>query len=107
MTGPKLVRDKIPQVAAGRGDTMRVRTAQPDEMPGLLSDKLDEEIAEYRAAGSREERLAELADVLEVLHALAALDHASPRLLEERRALKAERRGGFSAGIVWAGDDGG
>lgn len=103
----KLVRDKMPEIAAGRGYTMRARVAPAAEMPRLLSDKLDEEIAEYRAAGSREERLSELVDVLEVLHALAALDQASPRLLEERRALKAEQRGGFGAGIVWAGDDGG
>lgn len=99
----KLIRDKIPAIAACRGDAMEVRVAAPKEMPGLLRAKLTEEVDEYLASGDPEE----LADVLEVLHTLALMHGYSPKWLEERRALKANLRGGFGAGIVWAGDDGG
>jgi predicted house-cleaning noncanonical NTP pyrophosphatase (MazG superfamily) len=101
VTGPKLIRDRIPQIAADRGDTMTIRVAASGEMVDLLRAKLAEEVAEYLGSSDP----AELADVLEVLHALARMHGFAPSWLEQRRALKAEQRGGFAAGIVWAGDD--
>lgn len=101
----KLVRDRIPLIAAGNGDTMRIRVAAPGEMPGLLGAKLREEVAEYPATPQGDER--ELVDILEVLHGLASCHGRTPEWLEGQRAVKARERGGFSAGLVWAGDDGG
>ncbi|WP_216651584.1 nucleoside triphosphate pyrophosphohydrolase [Actinomadura litoris] len=92
----KLVRDRIPEIirSAGRGADTRV--AGPEEYRALLRAKLYEEAGEYVASGEPEE----LADLLEVLHALAAVDGITPDDLEARRAAKWERRGGFAERIV-------
>ncbi|MFC5187687.1 nucleoside triphosphate pyrophosphohydrolase family protein [Actinomadura harenae] len=45
----------------------------------------------------------ELADVLEVVHALAALHGVSPAGLEKARAAKAGERGGFAGRVVLRG----
>jgi predicted house-cleaning noncanonical NTP pyrophosphatase (MazG superfamily) len=63
-----------------------------------LRAKLDEEIAEFDAAADREARLDELADVLEVVVALAASAGDSEDELNRRRADKAAARGAFADG---------
>ncbi|GGK90930.1 nucleoside triphosphate pyrophosphohydrolase [Deinococcus radiotolerans] len=90
MTG-KLVRDRIPELFGGQ-----IRTLTEGEYRAALRAKLEEEVAEYLNAGEAEE----LADVLEVLRALAALHGLSPEELEALRRAKADARGGF-AGRVW------
>lgn len=66
----KLVRDKIPEIIESSGRACHYRIASDDEHKHLLIEKLDEEVAEYGESGSLEE----LADVMEVLIALAASD---------------------------------
>jgi Uncharacterized conserved protein len=88
----KLVRDKIPELYAE--GTYRV--ARPDEYAALLRDKLVEETGEYLAARDPEE----LADVLEVVRALARTHGLDLADLERLRAEKAARRGGFAGGVV-------
>ncbi|MGK5550057.1 nucleoside triphosphate pyrophosphohydrolase [Actinomadura kijaniata] len=97
-TGPveKLVRDRIPEIIQASGATPNTRVATEDEYATLLRAKLYEEVAEYTA----ENDPAELADILEVLHALAALHGLTPEELETLRAAKASERGGFQARIV-------
>ncbi|MFC9977687.1 hypothetical protein ACFVH6_42975 [Spirillospora sp. NPDC127200] len=94
----KLVRDRIPDVIRQSGRTPDTRVAPEGEYAALLRAKLYEEAGEYTAAGDP----AELADILEVVHALAALHGLSPDDLEERRAAKAAARGGFADRIVLA-----
>lgn len=72
------------------------RVLNTDEYPAALHAKLTEEVAEYLDAHDPQE----LADVLEVLHALAALHGLTPEQLEAMRAAKAQARGGFG-GRVW------
>ena len=96
----KLVRDKIPDVIRSKGDTPITRTASREEYHQALDDKLTEEIREWRESGDPEE----LADVMEVVHALANTRGISASQLEEMRAAKHEERGGFSAGIIWEGN---
>ncbi|BDP42205.1 hypothetical protein DAETH_21740 [Deinococcus aetherius] len=91
----KLVRDRIPHLFPAYA--YRV-LAEAEYRPALL-DKLEEETQEYLADRTPEE----LADVLEVLHALAALHGLTPEGLEELRARKAAERGGF-VGRVWLED---
>lgn len=67
----KLIRDKIPELAAARGEVLDVRVADEGEMYDLLVDKLVEEAAELRAARTDAEKDDELADVVEVVLALA------------------------------------
>lgn len=95
----KLIRDHIPTIAAANGDRLAVRTASPDELPALLAQKLLEEVAEVNTADA-EDVLEELADVLEVLQAIAALHGHSPASIEEARAGKAAARGGFEHRLV-------
>ncbi len=62
----------------------------------LLAATLGEEVAEYLESGSSEE----LADILEVVHALGALAGHGPEHLEQLRAAKAAERGGFKERII-------
>ncbi len=88
----KLVRDRIPEIVEkDRGEPAPFRLAPPEEYGELLTAKLQEEVDEY--LGSRQPE--ELADILEVLHALAQEAGLSPQALEEMRRKKAEARGGF------------
>jgi len=61
----------------------------------MLRTKLHEEIAEYEESG----KLEELADILEILHALASTGGNMPEELEAVRAHKANERGGFAERI--------
>ncbi|TDC62167.1 hypothetical protein E1200_26730 [Actinomadura sp. GC306] len=92
----KLVRDRIPEIVHASGRVPVTRVASPGEYAGLLRTKLYEEAGEYTASGDP----AELADLLEVIHALAALHGLTPDDLEEGRALKSAERGGFSNRLV-------
>ncbi|RFS81273.1 hypothetical protein D0T12_33030 [Actinomadura spongiicola] len=92
----KLVRDRIPDIIRVAGRAPQTRIAHPEEYAHLLRAKLYEEVGEYVASRDPEE----LADVLEVIHALAALHSVTPAELEERRSTKAAIRGGFSDRLV-------
>lgn len=91
----KLVRDLIPDLIRAEGREPAVRVAGADERLGLLVAKLSEECAEFAADRSLEE----LADVLEVVDALAEL-LGGTAALETVRAAKRTARGGFSTGYV-------
>ncbi|TMQ91133.1 hypothetical protein ETD83_32395 [Actinomadura soli] len=92
----KLVRDRIPEIIQEDGRLPETRVAGPDEHAALLRAKLYEEAGEYVASGDP----GELSDLLEVVHALAALHGLTPGELEEQRSAKAAMRGGFSKRIV-------
>lgn len=96
----KLVRDKIPAIIAASGEQPITYEAHPVEYTTRLRDKLGEEVDEYLASGDP----GELADILEVVRALAALAGIYPGGLEKLRAAKAEERGGFGGRIVWMGN---
>lgn len=94
----KLVRDRIPQIIEESGGTPVTRIlSEAERLPALL-DKLDEEAAELRAAVSDAERLEELADVLEVLRAIATEIGQSWRDVEAVSATKRQERGAFTEG---------
>ena len=92
----KLVRDEIPAIIEADGERPRTHVADEDEFDDRLAAKLAEEAAEYRE--SRDPR--ELADVLEVVHAIRERHGLTTEELEERRSEKAERRGRFDDRIV-------
>jgi len=97
----KLVRDKIPQIIRGKGLEPVIYVADADEYAARLRDKLSEEVAEFLASDSDPE---ELADILEVVYALAGLAGTDPQQLEKLRAAKADERGGFADRIIWSGN---
>lgn len=90
----KLVRDRIPDLFGGSA-----RPLNPPDFRAALREKLREETEEYLEAGD----VQELADVLEVVYALAALDGLTPADLEALRARKAEARGAFLRRLWWEG----
>lgn len=96
----KLVRDRIPGIIERQGLKPLTRVAGPVEYRRLLGAKLVEEVAEFLAAGTVEE----LADIQEVIHALASEYGISLDELENARAVKRQRCGGFTARIVWSGN---
>jgi predicted house-cleaning noncanonical NTP pyrophosphatase (MazG superfamily) len=99
-TDGKLVRDKIPEIIEKQGLLPLTRTAEAAEYRRLLGAKLVEEVAEFLAAGTVDE----LADILEVVHAVAADLGVTLEELETARAVKHQRCGGFVTRTVWSGN---
>ena len=97
----KLVRDRIPDIISASGGRCDTRTLSEAEHLVMLKAKLREEIAEYEQSGEVEE----LADILEVVHALAAAGGAAPGQLEKVRRRKAQARGAFEKRIFLASVD--
>ena len=73
----------------------RTHILSNEEYIVALEAKLNEEVAEYQA----DKNLEEMADVLEVLHAICVARGYSLAELEAMRANKAEKRGGFKEKI--------
>jgi predicted house-cleaning noncanonical NTP pyrophosphatase (MazG superfamily) len=87
----KLVRDKIPQIIKADGKKLKTRILSDEEHLEELIKKLGEELKELNEARSVEE----LADVQEIVHAIADAIGSSKDELEKVRAKKAEARGSF------------
>jgi predicted house-cleaning noncanonical NTP pyrophosphatase (MazG superfamily) len=99
-TFEKLVRDGIPARLDAKGVLYETRLASPDEVEALLLAKLHEEVAELLAATSDSDALDEIADISEVLSALASRLGADEAGVRIRQNAKREARGGFDRGIV-------
>lgn len=74
----KLIRDKIPEIMEARGVEYSVRELSDGEYETKLNEKLHEELQEFMEA-STEEKLVELADMVEVIHAIV-LNSGSTRM---------------------------
>jgi predicted house-cleaning noncanonical NTP pyrophosphatase (MazG superfamily) len=96
----KLVRDRIPELAAANGQPGAFYRADPAEFARLLRDKLLEEATEAAGASGPAELLEELGDVLQVLYALASQAGYSPAEVVCARARKARSRGSFTHWVV-------
>jgi len=99
----KLVRDRIPEICRENGQEPVTHIAGVREYRRRLRQKLTEEVREFLEADDRTAP-EELADVLEVVYALARNLDVTAAQLEEIRRAKAMERGGFSRGIVWEGN---
>ncbi len=91
----KLVRDRIAEHMAARGSRHTIRTLSDADYADALRAKLREEVGEFEAASDADHRLAELADIVEVIRALARLDGATHEDVEARRAEKERQVGRF------------
>ncbi|MEK7503331.1 MAG: nucleoside triphosphate pyrophosphohydrolase [Patescibacteria group bacterium] len=92
----KLVRDKIPEYIKNKGGVPIVRVASETEYWEKLKEKLAEEVEEFR----RDETPEELADLLEVIEAIAEYKSFDKSIIEEIRAKKAQERGKFKDRII-------
>ncbi|GAA0719801.1 nucleoside triphosphate pyrophosphohydrolase [Clostridium malenominatum] len=92
----KLVRDKIPEVIEKSGKKCEAEVVSKEEHYIRLKEKLKEEVDEFLEA----ENIEELADIYEVIAALASFVGKGEVELMEVREKKREERGGFSEGVV-------
>ncbi len=92
----KLVRDKIPEIIGKSDKTPHYKELDQKRYFIELKKKLNEEVLEYFESESSEE----LADILEVVYALAKEQKVSPSQLEQIRQTKRQQRGGFEKRIL-------
>ena len=97
----KLVRDKIPEIIQASGATPLTRILETEEYLSFLETKLDEEVQEFHESKSPEE----LADILEVVYALAEAHGCSREQLQQIFDAKHTARGGFEKRIYWMGNE--
>lgn len=93
---PKLIRDKIPSVLDAKRISYQTHNASDTEFASFLDEKLLEEANEFISSKNPEE----LADILEVIHALAANQNSSMDEIEKLRIQKKQERGGFLQRII-------
>jgi predicted house-cleaning noncanonical NTP pyrophosphatase (MazG superfamily) len=95
----KLVRDRIPEIIDKTGKTLTSRILSTEEYIEALRKKSYEELEEYMNASDNDSALEELADLLEIIHALAEVHGSTADEVEKIRVRKAEERGGFKEKI--------
>ncbi len=91
----KLVRDKIPDIIKGNGENPVIKVLNEDEYKKELEKKFYEEYNEVISANGQD-RLEELADMLEVIAALAKIEGKTLEdvsLIAHQKVLK---RGSFN-----------
>ena len=91
----KAIRDKIPEIIQKDGHTCNIQTLSDEKFLVEIEKKLSEEVAEYQNDKNPEE----LADILEVIYAIAKRRGISKEKLEEIRINKFEERGGFDKNL--------
>lgn len=92
----KLVRDRIPEMIQAAGKQCEVRVLDDVEYAHRLDQKLAEELAEYQGSGELEE-LADLVELVEAIAAARGMDWAGFESLRREKHLK---RGGFSERLL-------
>ena len=97
----KLVRDKIPALIERNGEIPKIRILDEEEYRRCLEAKLDEEVAEFHADRNAEE----LADILEVVYALAETIGCTREELLACYEKKHAERGGFRKRVFLMGKE--
>jgi predicted house-cleaning noncanonical NTP pyrophosphatase (MazG superfamily) len=98
---PKLVRDKIPELIIQNDKKIPVtRIFDDQEYVKELLKKLQEEANEVVESEPGEQRKEELADILEIMKAIAIVENTNLEDIEKIRAKKADERGGFEKKIL-------
>ena len=92
----KLVRDGIIRMIEMEGRRPVSHIADDKEYYEKLKQKLVEEVGEFLES----EKFEELADMLEVMHAICDYKNIDFRQLENERLIKREKRGGFEDRII-------
>lgn len=99
MSYGKLVRDKIIDIITANGEKPIYHTLSDEEYLNELHKKLFEEANEFVENDNPEE----LADLLEVIYAIAKHKNINMQEVEKERVKKREKRGGFEEKIYLEG----
>lgn len=99
----KLVRDHIPEIIMKSGKIANTKILSNEEFIAELRKKAHEELSEYMEASTDKDSIEELADLLEIIHSLAAIHGTTFDELEKVREKKANERGGFDKRIFLIG----
>lgn len=94
----KLVRDKIPNIIEEKGETPVIKVLNENDYKKELEKKLYDEYKEVIEA-SGDERIEELADMLEVIRALASLENKNLNDIIDIADKKNKKRGAFDEKI--------
>lgn len=94
-----LVRDKMPKRMSKMGVSVEAYPLGSRELVAHLKMKLEEEVSEVLEATTAKDIKEEIADVLEVLYAIAKYYGLQMEHLEKKRLQKQAERGGFSKGL--------
>lgn len=94
----KLVRDNIPNIIKDKGEEPIIRILSDEEYKLELEKKLYEEYKEV-IEETDQDRIEELADLLEVIKALGELEHKSLEDIIEVANIKSIKRGTFKEKI--------
>jgi len=93
----KLIRDRIPEIIAAASDRRyETRQLTDAEYASALDQKLGEELQEYLSSGD----VAELADLVEVVHAIVQHKGLALDTFEQLRQQKHQERGGFTQRLL-------
>jgi len=95
MSYGKLVRDKIIDIIRANGENPIYHTLSDEEYLAELHKKLIEEANEF----IENDDLEELADLMEVVYAIAKHKNINMEQVEKERVNKREKRGGFDKKI--------
>jgi predicted house-cleaning noncanonical NTP pyrophosphatase (MazG superfamily) len=95
----KLVRDRIPEIIEKSNNKFTTLILTDVEYSSEITKKMHEELAEYEETATNEDAVEELADLLELIHAAAAIHDTTFEELEKIRVDKAKKRGGFDERI--------
>ena len=95
----KLVRDNIPSIIDSKGETPVTKILDDDTYRLELEKKLNEEYQEVLAANG-DDRVEELADMLEIIKALAKLENKTLQDVIEIADIKSKKRAAFEKKIV-------
>ena len=91
----KLIRSKIPPRMKNEGVFVYSNSLSGPDYQDALKKKIIEEAQEVHDANSKEDLITELADVMEVIHAIAQVNQISLKEIEAAQAKKRKINGYF------------
>ena len=91
----KLVRDNIPEIMISNGAKPVTRILNDEEYLNELNKKLEEEVAEYL----QDNRVEEIADIVEVLYAILKSKNINLKDFDDIRTAKKIKKGSFDKKI--------
>ena len=103
MTVGKLVRDKVPDLIRAEGGIPEIEILNKETFAEKLAEKLLEECQEVNQAKEKTKKVEEMADLLEVMKAIAHLNKISMNEINRACIKKRELRGAFKERILLKG----